>query len=77
MKNKLFPKAALPYLIIGLLLSTSGASICRYYHLPDFVTGFVSGLGLMLEFIAILKARNDKGSARGRCLKLISTKKAT
>jgi hypothetical protein len=67
MKNKQFPKAALPYLIGGLLLVTSGASICRHYHLPDFVTGFVSGLGLMLEFIAILKARNSNGTTRGRC----------
>jgi hypothetical protein len=67
MKNKKMPKAALPYLIIGLLLVTTGASVSRYYHLPDFVTGFMSGLGLMLEFIAVIKIRNANGTAQSSC----------
>lgn len=67
MKNNRFPKAALPYLIIGLLFATSGVSVSRYYHLPDFVTGLMSGLGLALEFIALVKARNHNSTARGRC----------
>lgn len=61
MKNKNLPKAALPYLIIGLLTVTTTPVISRYYHLPDFVTGVTMGLGLALEFVALVKIRRNNG----------------
>ena len=61
MKNNQIQKAALPYLIIGVLLVTASPAIGRYYQLPDFETGFLTGLGLMLETVAIIRIRKEKG----------------
>ena len=60
MKNNQIQKAALPYFITGLLLVTVSPAIGRYYQLPDFVTGFLTGLGLMLEVVAFIRIRRDK-----------------
>jgi len=60
MKRFNIPKSALPYLIIGLLLATLTPIIGRYCHLPDFLKGFSSGLGLTLEVIALVKIQRSK-----------------
>jgi len=65
MKRFNIPKSALPYFIIGLLLTTLTPIIGRYFHLPDFLKGFISGLGLMLEVIAIVKIQRSK--KLGKC----------
>jgi len=65
MKRFNIPKSALPYFITGLLLTTLTPIIGRYFHLQDFIKGFVSGLGLMLEVIAIVKIQRSK--KLGRC----------
>jgi hypothetical protein len=60
--NRIIP-AAWPYLIIGLLLVTSGTYISNAFALPKFVPGFLLGLGMMLEFIGLTKI-NRKGSCK-------------
>lgn len=60
MKLNHIPKNALIILITGLLFTTLTPIMGRYFHLPDFLKGFISGLGLMLEVIAIIKIQQAK-----------------
>jgi len=67
MKRNTIPKAALFYLIVGLLLVSFTPIISRYVPLPDSSKGFLTGLGLMLEVIAIVKidrSRKNKQTCR-------------
>ncbi|QKJ28268.1 hypothetical protein HQ865_00330 [Mucilaginibacter mali] len=57
MKNRQLSKPALALLISGLLLTTSGPMLARYFHWPDFLQGFMLGLGLTLEVGALVKSR--------------------
>lgn len=60
MKRNNIPKSALYILIIGLLMTTLTPIIGRYFPLPDFLKGFISSLGLMLEVVAIIKIQRSK-----------------
>jgi hypothetical protein len=61
MKINKVPKSAITLLIIGLLLTTSFTPILsHYFPLPDFVKGFITGLGLTFEVFAIIKMQQSK-----------------
>lgn len=60
MKRNVFPKPALYLLIAGLLMSTGVPLLSRYVPMPDALKGFLSGLGLALEFMALAKAQRGK-----------------
>lgn len=65
MKRNGIPKSALTYLIIGLLMTTLPLMIGRYFLLPDMLKGFITGLGLALEVIALIKIQRSKRA--GNC----------
>lgn len=54
------PKPALVLLIIGLLTSTVTPLIGRYFLLPDYVKGVIMGLGIGLEFNALVMIQRSK-----------------
>lgn len=54
------PKSALAYLVIGLLLTTLMPILDRYFPIPDLLRGFITGLGLTLEVIALVKIQRSK-----------------
>lgn len=60
MKRNTNPKFAIAYLIIGLMFTSLTPIISRYYPIPDPLKGFITGLGLALEVIAIIKIRRIK-----------------
>jgi hypothetical protein len=60
MKRNTISKTALTYLIVGLLITALTPIISRYYPVSDVVRGFITGLGLTLEVIAIVKIRQGK-----------------
>ncbi|WP_460680693.1 hypothetical protein [Mucilaginibacter koreensis] len=60
MKHYPASKPALWYLITGLLLTTLTPVINRYYPLPDSMRGFITGLGLAIEMIAIVKLQRSR-----------------
>ena len=57
---KTIPKSALTYLIVGLLATSLTPIINRYWPMPDALKGFIMGMGLMLEVIAIIKIQRSK-----------------
>ncbi|QJD97008.1 hypothetical protein HH214_14590 [Mucilaginibacter robiniae] len=65
MKRRSIPNSALACLIIGLLLTTFNPIINRYYPAPDMVKGFMTGLGLSLEVIALAKIQQSKKQQQG------------
>jgi len=63
MKNFNISKPVLILLVIGLLLTTLMPIVNRYFPMPDVVKGFLMGLGLTIEVIALIKMdRNKKKS---------------
>ncbi|MVN22852.1 hypothetical protein [Mucilaginibacter arboris] len=60
MKRNTIPKSALVCLIIGLLMTALTPLIGRYFLLPDFLKGFLNGLGLAVETFAIIKIQQSK-----------------
>lgn len=62
MKQNTMSKPALALLITGLLLISFVPLVNRYFPLPDFVKGFLGGLGIALELIALIKSKRDKKS---------------
>jgi len=60
MKLNTIPKSALILLITGLLMTTLMPAIGRYVAMPDFLKGFITGLGITFEFIAIVKIQRNK-----------------
>lgn len=61
MKRNQITKPILALFITGLLLTSLMPIVSRYFHMPDAVKGFLMGMGLMLEVIAIIKmTRNRK-----------------
>ena len=60
MKYNRMPKQATLCLIIGLLLATLTPIINKHVAIPDFAKGFLTGLGLTLEFIALVKIQRSK-----------------
>lgn len=65
MKHNPIPKLALILLITGLLMTTTMPIIGRHFPMPDLVKGFMTGLGLTLELIALVKIQrsNNRGCA--------------
>jgi hypothetical protein len=68
MKSNNISNAALTYLILGLLLVTLTPIMGRYISIPDFLKGFLNGLGLTLEFIAVVKIQ--KGQKVNSCTRV-------
>ncbi len=64
MKLNTIPKSALVLLIIGLLMTIITPVINRYFPLPDFLKGFLNGLGLAIEFTALVKMQRSKKNIR-------------
>ncbi|TSJ44508.1 hypothetical protein FO440_10120 [Mucilaginibacter corticis] len=60
MKQPRFSKPVLLLIVTGLLLTTGTPMISRFIPLPDALKGFLSGLGLALEFMALVKADRYK-----------------
>lgn len=52
MKNKL-PRQPYVLLALGLLLVTSGNFLSRKFGLPDFAVGFLLGMGIVMELVAL------------------------
>lgn len=65
MKLNTIPKPALILLIVGLLMTTVTPIISRHILMPDFVKGFITGLGLTLELIGLIKMQRSKKA--GNC----------
>lgn len=55
MKHLKEQKSPIFLLVIGLLIVSLTPIINRYLHLPDLFIGFLNGLGLMIECIALIK----------------------
>jgi hypothetical protein len=60
MKRNTYPKSAIAYLIIGLMFTSLTPIISRYYPIPDLLKGFITGLGLAIEVVAIIKLQRTK-----------------
>jgi len=60
MKYNRMPKQATLCLIMGLLLVTLTPIINTRLAIPDFAKGFLTGLGLTLEFIALVNIQRSK-----------------
>jgi hypothetical protein len=67
MKSNTIPKQALILLITGLLMTTLLPAIGRYLVVPDLVKGFLTGLGLAIEFIALVKIQRSKSNKSAIC----------
>jgi len=67
MKRNPIPKSALIMLIAGLLMTTMMPVVGRHFPMPDFVKGFMTGLGLTIEFIALVKIQRNKRNAYTAC----------
>lgn len=65
MKINTIPKPALILLITGLLMTTLTPIIGRHTFMPDFEKGFITGLGLTLELIGLIKMQRSKKA--GKC----------
>lgn len=58
------PKSAIVFFIIGLLITTFAPITGRYFLLPDFVKGTITGLGLAFEIMALgIFQRSKKGAS--------------
>ena len=66
MKRNTIPKTALAYLIVGLLITTIPFMISRYFAIADSLRGFLIGLGLSLEVIALVMIQRSKKNT-SRC----------
>ena len=65
MKNFNISKPVLILLVTGLLLTTLMPIVNRYFPMPDVVKGFLMGLGLTIEVIALIKM--DKIKKKSTC----------
>ncbi|QQL49052.1 hypothetical protein [Mucilaginibacter ginkgonis] len=55
-----FTKKALAFLITGLMLVTLTPIINKHYHLPDGAAGFITGIGLASEVIALALMQKER-----------------
>ncbi|WP_342645620.1 hypothetical protein [Mucilaginibacter sp. CSA2-8R] len=74
MKYNEVPKQALVCLIIGLLLVCFTPINNKHLAMPDYAKGFLSGLGITLEFIALVKIQRSRKESQ-RCNMLSMFKK--
>jgi positive regulator of sigma E activity len=64
MKNNKFSKSSLILLITGLLLVSLVPLLSRYVEISDMLKGFFTGIGLSLEFLAIVKMSKKNNYCR-------------
>ncbi len=48
-------------LVTGLLMNTATQIITHYYTLPDFVSGLLSGAGIGVMLLSLLRSNNNSG----------------
>lgn len=60
MKHNTIPKQAIVLLITGLLIVSFNLILGKYMGVPDFIKGFLSGLGIALETIALIKIQRSR-----------------
>ena len=65
MKRTTFTTSALVFLITGLLLTSGVLILSRYYPVSDTMKGLMTGLGLGIEMIGIIKL--DRGRKNLAC----------
>ncbi|HEY0895863.1 MAG TPA: hypothetical protein VGE15_04875 [Sphingobacteriaceae bacterium] len=70
MKPRRMSRSTLTLFISGLLLVSLTPIIARHYHVPDYVSGFLSGLGLTLEFLAVVNMQRSRTG--GSCTSIFS-----
>ncbi|NEU08958.1 hypothetical protein GZH53_11600 [Flavihumibacter sp. R14] len=64
MKRNNFPKSVLLLLVAGLLMTSLPPIVDRHFPLPDLLRGFLGGLGLTLEVIALVKMQRLRKNAK-------------
>ena len=61
---KHFPKSVLVLLVVGLLMTSLPPMINRHFAIPDILRGFLGGLGLALEVIALVKMQRHQKNVK-------------
>lgn len=69
MKRNSIPKPALIYLLIGLALTTLVPISNRFFPLPDVMSGFMTGLGLTFEIVALVLIQRSKRGQKCEALR--------
>jgi len=62
MKSRKFPLTERLLIAIGLLMTTTPQFIKHYIPLPDFILGFIVGIGLALEITAFVRLKKAKNA---------------
>ncbi|CAM4052776.1 hypothetical protein SAMN06265348_10243 [Pedobacter westerhofensis] len=60
MKRQKLSAGTLVYLLSGLLLVVVTPPLGKHLAMPDMLKGFLTGLGMMLEVIAIIKMQKSR-----------------
>ena len=60
MKRQKLSAGTLVYLLSGLLLVVVTPALGKHLAMPDMLKGFLTGLGMMLEVIAIIKMQKSR-----------------
>ena len=60
MSLKKMPRQPMQFVAVGLLLVTLPTLINDWVHIPDFVRGFLVGLGLVMEINGIVIMRKKR-----------------
>ena len=66
MKKSNVSKAVLMLLVSGLLLTSVVPIVNRYFPMADVIKGFLMGLGLAIEVVALVKM--DRNKRRVKCV---------
>ena len=60
MKTRKMSRSTLILFISGLLLVSLTPIVSRHYPMPDFLSGLLSGTGLTLELLAVVRMQRSK-----------------
>ena len=60
MKPRKMSRTTLILFVSGLLLVSLTPVISRHYPIPDSLSGFLSGAGLMLAFLAVVRMQRAR-----------------
>lgn len=63
-RNNKVSQPALLLMVAGLILAAFTPVLSRYINVPDYLKGFLTGLGLALEFIALVLIERQKNHAK-------------
>lgn len=66
MKRNPMPRPAFLLLIAGLLIPAVVSILSRCVPLPDGLSGFVAGVGIGLELMALISIRRHKARRTGK-----------